>query len=374
VPDDRRAGMPEGEPLMRDAIVVSGWTWEASNVPERLASTLARAGSRVLYCENPTSFVRTVRPFAEVEEGVFALGLRHLSHRFNSVPVLQSLQTKFLAREILNKAALLRLNDPVFIYPHGEYCLSLCLEFKRRGFQLIHVCMDYELELVREHVRESDLALIIPDGAFKQLRQEFGTKVYKIPQFSYVDEASGDSLATISESSELSEISRPRLGYLGGLGGRVSLPLLGEVLSRRPEWQFISFGNSKGLNLANEHVLPWRSRGHLAGLLKGLDIGFMPYDCAIPKNLHCVPLKLFDYFACGLPVVSTPIVFLQEHKDLVYLGTTPEELVHAISLALTETVDSPNRARRIALARQHSVGSLAQILASIFDKLSALRS
>ena len=34
---------------MRDAIVISGWTWEASNVPERLALALANAGSRVLY-------------------------------------------------------------------------------------------------------------------------------------------------------------------------------------------------------------------------------------------------------------------------------------------------------------------------------------
>src|SRR5258708_38647678 len=116
---------------MRDAIVVSGWTWAASNVPERMASALALAGSRVLYCENPASLVRTVRPFSEVEKGVFALGLQHLSHRLNSFPVLRPLQAKLLATEILNKVLHLRLNDPVFIYPHGDYCLPLCREFKR---------------------------------------------------------------------------------------------------------------------------------------------------------------------------------------------------------------------------------------------------
>src|SRR5205823_1172705 len=100
---------------MRDAIVVSGWTWMASNVPERIASTLARAGSRVLYCENPKSVVRARAPFTEVEKGVFKIGLRHFSHRVNSVPTLQALQTKFLAKQILKRAALLKLNDPVFI-------------------------------------------------------------------------------------------------------------------------------------------------------------------------------------------------------------------------------------------------------------------
>jgi glycosyltransferase involved in cell wall biosynthesis len=357
---------------MRDAIVASGWTWEASNVPERMASALARAGSRVLYCENPASFLRTVRPVSEVEKGVFAFGLQHVGHRLNSLSILRPLQAKLLAKEIVNKAARLQLNDPVFIYPHGDYCLPLCQELKRRGFQLIHVCMDYELELLREHVRESDLALVIPNAAFRELSEQFGSKVRKIPQFSYVD----DSIVWpngLLESAELSTVPKPRIGYLGGLTGRISLPLLRETLSPHPEWQFLSFDARKWLGLPNEHILPWRSRQELAGVLAGLDAGFMPYDCAIPKNLHCVPLKLFDYFSCGMPVVSTRIVFLQDYEDLVYLGSTPDELAGAISRALTEPTNSPKRARRIALAREHSIGRGAQMLAAILDELSILR-
>jgi len=357
---------------MRDAIVISGWTWEASNVPERMASALALAGSRVLYCENPASFFRTVRPFSEVEKGVFAFGLQHFGHRLNSFPILQRFQAKLLTAEILNTAARLQLNNPVFIYPHGDYCLPLCREFKRRGFQLIHICMDYELDLVVEHVRESDLALIIPRVAFEKLREEFGAKVRKIPQFSYVDESGGQALRGLLESGELSRISKPRLGYLGGLGGRLSLPLLRETLARHLEWQFISFDSEKRLHLPNEHILSWRSREDLGGILAGLNVGFMPYDCTTPKNLHCVPLKLFDYFALGMPVVSTPIVFLQEqeYKDLVYLGGTPEELADSISRALVEPVDSPKKAGRIAVAREHSIGRSARIMASILDELS----
>ena len=357
---------------MRDAIVASGWTWEASNVPERMASALAGAGSRVLYCENPGSFLRTVRPFSEVEKGVFAFGLQHVGHRLNSFPILRPLQAKLLAKEVFSKAACLQLNDPVFVYPHGDYCLSLCREFKRRGFQLIHVCMDYELELLREHVRESDLTLAIPQAAFKELSEQFGPKVRKIPQLSYIDDSVGSPTGLL-ESPELSTIPKPRLGYLGGLTGRISLPLLRETLSPHLEWQFLSFDARKWLGLPNEHKLPWRSRQELAGVLAGLDAGFMPYDCAIPKNLHCVPLKLFDYFSCGMPVVSTRIVFLQDYEDLVYLGSTPDELADSISQALKEPTDSPKRARRIALAQEHSIGRGAQMLAAIFDELSILR-
>jgi glycosyltransferase involved in cell wall biosynthesis len=357
---------------MRDGIVTSGWTWESSNVPERMASTLARAGCRVLYCENPASFLRRARPFSEVEKGVFAFGPQHFSHRLNAFRTLRPFQAKLLAAEILNKASRLQLNDPVFIYPHGDYVLPLCREFKRRGFQLIHVCMDYELDLLREHVRESDLTLVIPQAAFKELSAQFGPKVRKIPQLSYIDDSVGSPNGLL-ESPELSAIPKPRLGYLGGFTGRISLPLLRETLSHHPEWQFLSFEARKWLGLTNEHILPWRSQEELAGVLAGLDAGFMPYDCAIPKNLHCVPLKLFDYFSCGMPVVSTRIVFLQEYEDLVYLGSTPDELADAISQALMEPANSPKRARRIAVAREHSVGRSAQILASILDELSILR-
>jgi hypothetical protein len=316
--------------------------------------------------------LRTVRPFSEVEKGVFAFGLQHVGHRLNSFSILRPLQATLLANEILSKAARLQLNDPVFIYPHGDYVLPLSQEFKRRGFQLIHVCMDYELELLTEHVRESHLSLVIPQAAFKELSEQFGPKVRKIPQLSYIDDSLGSPNGLL-ESPELSTIPKPRLGYLGGLAGRISLPLLKETLSHHPEWQFLSFDARKWLGLTNAHILPWCPREKLAGVLAGLDAGFMPYDCAIPKNLHCVPLKLFDYFSCGMPVVSTRIVFLEEYEDLVYLGSTPDELAEAISQALTEPPNSPKRARRVAVAREHSIGRSAQNLASVLDELSALR-
>lgn len=357
---------------MRDAIVISGWTWEANNVPERIAGALAYGGSRVLYCENPACWLRSTRRFSEVEKGIFAFGLRFVGHRLNSFPLARSLQAKLLAREILNRAESLRLKDPVFIYPHGEYCLPLCREFNHRGFPLIHICMDYELELLREHVRESDVTLAIPRRAYEELKEEFGDKVRLVPQFSNCSEIQSFAApADYTEAPELSTIPRPRLGYLGDLTGRVSLSLLGTVLGRNPEWYFVSFGGRKHLPLANAHILAWRGRDDVARIVRGFDVGFMLYDCSVPKNLNCVPLKLFDYFACGIPVVSTPILFLREFRDLVYTGETAEEIVQATRQALTEPVESPRRAARIAVARQYSIVRSAQVLRSVMDELPA---
>jgi len=353
---------------MQDAIVISGWTWESCNVPERIALALARMGSRVLYCENPASFLRTVRRFGEVDKGIFALGLHFVGHRLNSLPFLPAVQTRLLVAQILSKAFELRLRDPVLIYPHGNHCLLVARELKKRGFPLVHVCMDYELELVSEHVRESHITLVIPRAAFEELRATFGEKVRLIPQLPAAKRSIAES-GRVAEASDISCIPRPRLGYLGNLTDRISLGLLREVLSQKQEWQFISFASKKWLPLPNEHVLPWRSREELRSVLAALDVGFMPYDCTSPKNLHCVPLKLLDYFEYGIPVVSTPIRFVHQYEQLVYTGATADELVRAVSEALAEPQDSPKRAQRISVAREHSLERSAQVLASLLAEL-----
>lgn len=350
----------------RDAIVVSGWTWEAFNVPERIALAIARSGSRVLYCENPVSLVRqSGRHLLEVEKGVFAFGPVFFGHRLNSIPILSRSQAILLANQILVQAGELKLAEPLFIYPHGRFFLALAQEFKRRGFPIVHVCMDYELSEQTEHVRLSDVTLAIPRAAFEQLRVEFGEKVRFLPQLGSLYCSSIVSKNGGREPADFSAIPRPRLGYLGNVQSRLSLSLLRELLFSHPTWQFLSFGSEKTLMLANEHVLSWRSRDELPAIIDAMDMGFLPYDCTDLKNLHCVPLKLFDYFARGLPVVSTPIAYLQDYEDVVYVGATADELTNAISQALSEGDKSPKKARRIAIAREHSLENTSRILCAL---------
>src|ERR1700733_14538605 len=356
---------------MRDAIVLSGWTWEANNVPERMAQALAHGGARVLYCEKPISlFKDSAKPLAEVEKNLFVLGLRFFAQRINSSLAVRRFQTKFVLKQILRNAEILQLKDPLLVYPHGDF-LPLIAEFKQRGFPLVNICMDYELSIMMEHVRLSDLTLVIPSAAYRDLKSEFGDKIKRFPQFA--SQALSGGRNETSEVSELAAIGRPRLGYLGALTGRVSYSLLSDILAMHPDWQFISFGSpDRQLRLPNAHILPWRPLQQLEIVLGQLDIGFMPYDSS-PKNIHCVPLKLFDYFAHGLPVVATPIDYLREpdFEGLVYLGSTAEELTKAISLALSEPADSPKKEQRRAVTQNHSVDKLSPLLASILEKVGA---
>jgi hypothetical protein len=175
------------ERSVRDAIVLSGWTWEAFNVPERIALTLAHAGARVLYCENPVSLIRKARSLIEVSQGVFAFRPKFLSHRLNKFYLLSKVQAQFVAQQVCAHASNLKLRDPVLVYPHGDYCLALCRELKRRRVPLMHVCMDDEPTLQMGPAQESDMTFAIPRASFDELKARFGEKVRLLPQFSSLE-------------------------------------------------------------------------------------------------------------------------------------------------------------------------------------------
>ena len=121
-------------------------------------------------------------------------------------------------------------------------------------------------------------------------------------------------------------------------------------------------GSQPVLPLPNAHIVPWVAPAQAARYARALDVGILPYNCYQERELHCVPLKLFEHFALGTPVVATPIVHLWEYSDVVYLGDTASELAEGIEAALNEPPDSPKRAARIEIARSHSLENLAAVL------------
>lgn len=337
-------------------------------MPERLALTLAHSGARVLYCENPLSlFRKPIRPLIETEKNIFVYRPAHLSHRLN--PLFSRLQAKIIADQILRKAGQLMLNNPIFFYPHGESYRTLAREMKHCGFDLVHICMDYHIQEQMEHVHLSDVTLVIIEAAYLELRDRFGSKVHRLREFGPMSISDAGSRQTEPSSSPL-PIPNPRLIYLGNVHRRIDLEMVRELLQEHRDWHFIAFGSEDRLGLQNSHFLPWLPMNEWSGVFSDHAIGFMPYDCKIPKNLHCAPLKLFDYFARGIPVVSTPIVYVRDYPDLVYTGRTAHELARAIEQALAEPVDSPKRARRRALVAKHSIDKMSRILSPLLDAKS----
>jgi len=349
-----------------DVIFFSGRIWETFAAPHRIALALAELGCKVLFCEAPVSPLRQApRPGRMEDGGVCLFQPAFLSSRINRIALARDFQAKSIIRQIEQASAECGLRDPIFLHAYAADSGAVCRQMRKKYF-VVHVSTDYAPGLHRRDqdslVEMSDQTLVIPKSRFHQLKAKFGDKITMIPQavdFSGLRHPEGKGFPDVPLPACT---PRPRLSYLGRPSQNLNRPLLASLLKARPDWHFVSVGTEKAVPLPNAHVVPWLPRGALASYIESADIGLLPYDCHDEERLHGVPLKIFEYFTFGIPVVSTPLIQLWEYEDLIYLGDTAKELALGIELALSEPPDSPKRAMRIETARGHSLENLARVL------------
>jgi hypothetical protein len=108
---------------MRDAIILSTWSWDTFNVPERIALALAMRGARVLYCENSCLLDSGVRGelFIRSRMVCTVLVLIMWGAKSSHFAATRNLQWRMVSERIICQASALRLNDLLFLYSHIEH-------------------------------------------------------------------------------------------------------------------------------------------------------------------------------------------------------------------------------------------------------------
>ncbi len=167
----------------------------------------------------------------------------------------------------------------------------------------------------------------------------------------------------------------PGAVYIGFTGGihwtRTDLPLLEHVLRRFPHWRFLFVGYTDG-----PQILEWLARfpnasfvseipyTHLTHVLHSFDAAIVPHaDNEYTRGNDL--LKVLEYFAAGLPVVSTPCSGLQRYGNALTLTADPEAFANRLAeIVANPAAHDPAPGLRIASERSWpaQVQSLARSL------------
>jgi len=152
---------------------------------------------------------------------------------------------------------------------------------------------------------------------------------------------------------ELRNLPRPLVGLYGLLAPWVDMDLIEHVARAFPKASVVLVGPKWGdfqvpLREPNLYWLGPRPYMELPRFAAHFNVGLIPFkQNQLTASVN--PLKLLEYLALGLPVVSTPLPDLPRFADAVYTAATPGEFVDQIKRALAE--DSlEKRERRYALA------------------------
>jgi glycosyltransferase involved in cell wall biosynthesis len=155
---------------------------------------------------------------------------------------------------------------------------------------------------------------------------------------------------------------KPLAGYYGSMAEWFDYDLLTEVASLRPDWNFLLIGpmydnslRERGrlmLKCPNVRWIGQRDYQELPGYLRMFDAAMIPFTIN-NITLATSPLKLFEYFAGGKPVITTPMPECEAFSE-VHIARTAEEFSLALDIARAEGQDRQFRERMQTLGSENS--------------------
>ncbi|HEV7943983.1 MAG TPA: glycosyltransferase [Solirubrobacteraceae bacterium] len=172
-------------------------------------------------------------------------------------------------------------------------------------------------------------------------------------------------------------LPHPRIVFTGAIvQTKLDFDLIRNLARMRRDWSIALVGpigpgdpstDVSGLRAEpNVHLLGHRPHAQLPAVLREADVAFIPYAIN-PLTESVFPMKVYEYLAAGLAVVSTPLPSLNEVSE-VRLGTSAGEVADLLERALADNGQEA-RAARSQASMKHSWSCRLQEIAVAMQAL-----
>lgn len=150
---------------------------------------------------------------------------------------------------------------------------------------------------------------------------------------------------------DLRDIAGPIVGFIGTIEARIDLHLVDRLARQFPHATFVMIGRmadplDDACSAPNVRFLGPRPYALLPRYGHHFDVAIIPYrqtDATFAAN----PLKLREYLAMGLPVVSVSTPEIEEYRHVVSVAHSGEEFADALGQALSGGADPEARRARV---------------------------
>ncbi|HEX6459540.1 MAG TPA: glycosyltransferase [Thermoleophilaceae bacterium] len=342
--------------------------------PQLAARDLRRALNRL---------VRGIAPPRLADDGVYVLSPLVLPfHRYRLV---RAVNRRLLPRLIRRAARRLGIAAPVLwaYNPQAEALIDTL-----RPSSVIYHCVDdiaaqkgVDAESFRQAERRyaasADVIFATSEPLAARMR-ELSDRVVAMPNVADTP-LFASALDHGPVDAAMAALPRPRIVFIGAVvATKLDLGLLVSLARARPEWSFALVGpvgaGDPGTDVAaleaepNIHLLGARRHDKLPEVLRGADAGIIPYALN-DLTASIFPLKVYEYLAAGLPVVTTPLPSLAG-VDGVVTAADADSAAARLDELLAE--DNPERRReRSRLASGHSWDERLDEMVTAIEQASA---
>lgn len=192
---------------------------------------------------------------------------------------------------------------------------------------------------------------------------------YLVPNgcdYEYLSQAASRSLPV---PDDIAHISGPIIGYLGVIASWLDFDLIDRLAAENPHCNIVMVGPLYNVTDVprrdNIHYLGFKPYDQLAAYLQVFDVGIIPFKMSsMVESVN--PIKMWEYMAAGLPIVTTDLPEARPYQELVLCSGNDHEFMANIYRALYE--DSQElRNRRMLLAQENSWLIRAQHIINIIE-------
>ena len=169
---------------------------------------------------------------------------------------------------------------------------------------------------------------------------------------------------------DLSALARPLIGYMGDIAEWLDQDLVKWIATSRPDWNFVFFGSKK----ADVTALTSLPNVFFPGRVPYADLPYyiQRFDCLwIPFVLNDLtkevnPVKMYEYLATGIPIVSAAMPEVVRHEDIIGIGRRKDDFLQKMERLLNEN-DPARRLKRQNVARANSWADRIEKVAGIIS-------
>jgi glycosyltransferase involved in cell wall biosynthesis len=286
--------------------------------------------------------------------------------------VARAINTRVYQWTIRRELVRTGIAGPPIVWVYGPHVAPL-IRGMPRSFLLYH-CVDrwsafegYDADFMDQCEQElcvqADLVIASAEDLAERCAR-WSRNVHYVPHG--VDHAHfATALETGPLPEDIASIPGPRVGFFGLIHEWVDIDLIGRLADRLPyHFVLIGAGNQDLSPLAarsNVHVLGRKPFATLPDYSRGFDAAIVPFRMTeLTKSVN--PIKLREYAAAGLPIVSTGLPEVIRCGEIVRIADDDAAWISALSGAVADGRDPSWRRAQSARVLDEDWGAKARLI------------
>ncbi len=253
---------------------------------------------------------------------------------FHHTRIVRSINALVLRMSIKRYIERLGMSDVIYwsYMPNVSYIIG-----KMRPSLVIYHCVDewskftfIDATIVDQERQLCEMADLVLASArtLYESRRSYNEHTYYLPHgvdYHYFHDGVQDGSPL---PADIAAIGRPIAGFFGLIHEWIDLDLLEYVIERNPGVNFVFIGEcsvdvNRIASHGNAHFLGRKDYGELIAYARNFDVGLIPFKVnELTVNVN--PIKLKEYLALGIPVVSVDLPEIGVYRDVVRIAPDRE--------------------------------------------------